>query len=88
MQSAVTALMLRRKCQRVTTRRITAEIKGYLAAHREELPQSGKRLFRCSFPPSRGLELDQSVAFLRYFAGWAVPNLRKRFECLPCHQWV
>ena len=42
-----------------------------LERHREELAQletlcSGKLITL-----SRGLELDQSVAFLRYFAGWA-----------------
>ena len=44
-----------------------------LAEHREELAQleslcSGKTIML-----ARMLELDQSVAFLRYFAGWAPP---------------
>ncbi|QUG73648.1 aldehyde dehydrogenase family protein (plasmid) [Erwinia sp. E602] len=42
-----------------------------LEAHREELAQLETLCSGKTIALSRGLELDQSVAFLRYFAGWA-----------------
>ncbi|KQN55496.1 aldehyde dehydrogenase family protein [Erwinia sp. Leaf53] len=42
-----------------------------LGAHREELAQLETVCTGKTIALSRGLELDQSVAFLRYFAGWA-----------------
>ncbi|WP_159868673.1 MULTISPECIES: aldehyde dehydrogenase family protein [unclassified Raoultella] len=42
-----------------------------LAAHREELAQLESLCSGKTITLARMLELDQSVAFLRYFAGWA-----------------
>lgn len=42
-----------------------------LAAHREELAQLESLCSGKTISLARMLELDQSVAFLRYFAGWA-----------------
>ncbi|MGS9272979.1 aldehyde dehydrogenase family protein, partial [Salmonella enterica subsp. enterica serovar Infantis] len=42
-----------------------------LAAHREEFSLLERVCSGNKIMLSRGLELDHSVAFLRYFAGWA-----------------
>ncbi len=71
MQSARRAFDVWRKMPTLQRGALLLKLADTLAAHREELAQlesvcSGKTIML-----SRGLELDQSVAFLRYFAGWA-----------------
>ncbi|EOG3290012.1 NAD-dependent phenylacetaldehyde dehydrogenase [Salmonella enterica] len=71
MQSARRAFDVWRKMPTLQRGALLLKLADTLAAHREELAQlesvcSGKTILL-----SRGLELDQSVAFLRYFAGWA-----------------
>lgn len=71
MQSARQAFEVWRKIPTLQRGALLLKLADTLVAHREELAQlesvcSGKTIML-----SRGLELDQSVAFLRYFAGWA-----------------
>ncbi|ELT8982780.1 aldehyde dehydrogenase family protein [Salmonella enterica] len=71
MQSARLAFDVWRKMSTLQRGALLLKLADTLVAHREELAQlesvcSGKTIML-----SRGLELDQSVAFLRYFAGWA-----------------
>lgn len=74
MQSARRAFDVWRKMPTLQRGALLLKLADTLAAHREELAQlesvcSGKTIML-----SRGLELDQSVAFLRYFAGWQENN--------------
>ncbi len=71
MQSARRAFDVWRKMPTLQRGALLLKLADTLAAHREELAQLESVCSGKTITLSRGLELDQSVAFLRYFAGWA-----------------
>ncbi|UMX72498.1 aldehyde dehydrogenase family protein [Klebsiella pneumoniae] len=57
-----------------------------LAEHREALAQLESLCSGKTITLARMLELDQSVAFLRYFAGWAGKVTGETLDVSRCHR--
>lgn len=71
MASASQAFAVWREMPALQRGTLLLKLADQLAAHREELAQLESLCSGKTISLARMLELDQSVAFLRYFAGWA-----------------
>lgn len=71
MASASQAFAVWREMPALQRGTLLLKLADQLAAHREELAQLESLCSGKTITLARMLELDQSVAFLRYFAGWA-----------------
>lgn len=86
MESARRAFSQWREMPTLARGALLLKLADTLAEHREALAQLESLCSGKTITLARMLELDQSVAFLRYFAGWAGKSPVKRWMSR-CHRW-
>ncbi|MFP4882724.1 aldehyde dehydrogenase family protein [Klebsiella pneumoniae] len=86
MESARQAFSQWREMPTLARGALLLKLADTLAEHREALAQLESLCSGKTITLARMLELDQIVAFLRYFAGWAGKSTVKRWMSR-CHRW-